>query len=281
MFENNKRNMWRSGCIVSIIIGTIFIMPVVGQGADAGIPNLDSLYTAYAAKKIQVSPAQERDRIFSLLAYAVVLKNWQVSSDTGRGYNIGSVLVDPGNKVIYWARNCVNVTRNSSQHGEVRLMNCYMATARTRNLKGHTIYTTLEPCAQCAGMMKLASVYRTVYGQIDPGFGKAHERLDLNSYAWKPDSGYTPYPRHVISDTLAAAECEYMDYLYKVYLDTCKDSSITRFLSSAGAHDAYTKFLNFFLKYPVQYQENYAIWKQAIIYYDSVPDHYVQLCPPE
>lgn len=269
--------------IATIIIAAVFFIPGSAEAAKGDVPNWDSLRAVFTARATgwNMTPAIEKDLIYSLLAYSVVFKNWQVSKDTGRGYNIGSVLVNPSGTVIYWATNCVNVTGNMTQHGEVRLMNCYLASTKKKDLKNHIIYTTLEPCAQCAGMMKLTSVYRTVYGQTDPGYGKAHERLDLNSYVWNPDSGYTPYPRHVISDTLAAFERWYLDEIYQLYLDTCMDSSITKFLTSKGAYDAYAYYQKEFLNYQVKYQENYMTWKQARIYYDSVPDHYVQLCPPE
>ena len=46
------------------------------------------------ANEHKINASIERDNIFSLLAYSVVLKNWQTDRKTGRGYNIGSVLVD-------------------------------------------------------------------------------------------------------------------------------------------------------------------------------------------
>ncbi len=45
----------------------------------------------------------ERDEIFTLLAYAVVRKNWQQDMDPSpRGYNIGGILVDPYNNIACW-----------------------------------------------------------------------------------------------------------------------------------------------------------------------------------
>ncbi len=65
-----------------------------------------------------------------------------------------------------------------------RLMIGYLNRVGGYSLKKHTVYTTLEPCAQCSGMMTLCSIERTVYGQTDPGFGKAMERLALDSKKW-------------------------------------------------------------------------------------------------
>ena len=64
----------------------------------------------------------ERDEIYMLTAYAVVLNDWQVSGQKKRGHNIGSILVDPDGKIVNWARNCNAILSNGTQHGEVRLM---------------------------------------------------------------------------------------------------------------------------------------------------------------
>lgn len=160
--------------------------------------NLDSASVDTASLSSQ---QHELDAFYTLMAYSVVYKDWQTSSalDSSRGYNIGSVLVDTNHFVVNYARNSVNITRNESQHGEVRLIQSYLDATKQFSLKGYTIYTSLEPCAMCSGMMKLTELHRTVYGQTDPSYGKALERLQLNS-ASCGTGGYTPYPRPVISD---------------------------------------------------------------------------------
>ena len=39
----------------------------------------------------------------------------------------------------------------------------------TSLLQGDRLYTTLEPCAQCSGIMELANLGSVIYGQDDPG----------------------------------------------------------------------------------------------------------------
>ncbi len=85
----------------------------------------------------------EKDNIFSLLAYAVVLKGWQQNKSEGRGYNIGSVLVDENYNIVCWARNAVNITNNNTQHGEVRLMLNYLNNSNAFSLPNYRLYTTL------------------------------------------------------------------------------------------------------------------------------------------
>lgn len=199
---------------------------------------------------VNVSPEvqAERDEIYSLAAYAVVLNDWQQDGPEKRGHNIGSVLVAPDGRIVNWARNCNAALSNGTQHGEVRLMIGYLNRVGGYSLKNHTVYTTLEPCAQCSGMMTLCSIERTVYGQTDPGYGKAIERLTLDSKKWNPH-GYDPYPRKVISRRLDSEYADRLDAAYKK-----QGGSITRFLLTDEAKtiflDAARQLDQYVLKYP-------------------------------
>ena len=226
--------------------------------------------------------SSERDDIFSLLAYSVVLKDWQTHRRIGRGYNIGSVLVNENHQVVYWARNTVNVTVNNTQHGEVRLMNCYLANnKRDKNLKGFTLYTTLEPCAMCSGMMFLTSLPRTVYGQKDPGFGDAIERLELDSTALP--NGFPPYPRsELVSEGSHLYHRYWLDFLYAQYVRIHKDPHITEFLTTPVVKQVFKDAHQTLLGYTVKYNENEKILVQAQEYYEEkVSDTYQKLCPEQ
>jgi tRNA(adenine34) deaminase len=216
---------------------------------------------------------EERDEIYSLLAYAVVLKDWQVGGPNQRGHNIGAVLVDSQGKLVYWARNCNHITKNGTQHAEVRLMLGYLSEVQTYSLKGHTVYTSLEPCAQCSGMMVLQSIQRTVYGQTDPSFGKAMERLDLDSSALT--NGFKPYPRPVESHKSKAAICAELDDAYAK-----AGGSITDFLLSPKAKSIFEKAHQQFLTYRPRHFENEAVLSNSIDFLNNrVPDHYEPINP--
>ncbi len=227
------------------------------------------------AKSAEVTAQTERDRIYTLLAYAVVLKDWQeANAGEPRGHNIGSVLVDSEGKVVFWARNSNKITGNGTQHGEVRLIRNYLHQVKTYNLKEHTVYTTLEPCAMCSGMMVLTSIKRTVYGQTDPGFGKALERLSLDSSHLHP--GYNPYPRKVASE---AADCDIrrqLDAAYEKYAQG-GGRGITRWLRSEEAQAIYQEAWNRFMSMQVAFPENQPILAQARDFLVSVTDHYQPL----
>ena len=61
-------------------------------------------------------------------------------------------------------------------------------------LPGVTLYVTMEPCAMCAATMAMAGIAHVYYGQSDPSFGKAAERLALDT---SQENGYKPYPRGI------------------------------------------------------------------------------------
>jgi tRNA(Arg) A34 adenosine deaminase TadA len=199
----------------------------------------------------------ERDEIYMLTAYAVVLNDWQVGGQKKRGHNIGSILVDPNGRIVNWARNCNAVLSNGTQHGEVRLMLGYLNRVGGYSLKNHTVYTTLEPCAQCSGMMVLTSIKRTVYGQTDPGFGKALERLSLDSNQWN-EAGYRPYPRSVISVKSNNKYCELLDNEYGKI-----GGSITKFLLTDISKTIYEDAAKTLQNYTVKYSENKEILAHA------------------
>jgi len=206
---------------------------------------------------------QELDEIYTLMAYAVVYKDWQVKGPSKRGHNIGCVLVDPDGEVVHWARNCNAVTKNGTMHGEVRCIQGYINKRHSYSLKGHTIYTSLEPCAQCSGMMTLASIKRTVYGQTDPGFGKAIERLQLDSTSLP--TGYKPYPRGVISARNNNVICGALE---KGYAHT--GGSITGYLLMPAAKALYKQGAGMFLGYKVKFPDNQPKYQKAVQFYATV-----------
>ena len=134
-------------------------------------------------------------------AYRHVLRHWQSADrgDSRRGYNIAAVLVSPEGKILAKELNCVITSQDCTQHAEMRLIQKYLAKHRCFNLRGYTVYTTLEPCAMCTATMGMAGIKQVYYGQSDPAFGKAAERLAQNT---TQQNGYKPYPRVIRSELL-------------------------------------------------------------------------------
>jgi tRNA(Arg) A34 adenosine deaminase TadA len=225
----------------------------------------------------QPTPEQdEKDHIYSLLAYSVVYKNWQVASvgPGVRGYNIGSVLVNPSGQVVCWARNSVGITGNKTQHGEVRLMTNYLHNTLQGALKGYTVYTTLEPCAMCSGMMTLINVQSTVYGQSDPDFGKALDRLEFNSTSI---NGFCPYPRGVTSGQEHSPIARQLDEAYTQYRQAHDHQGITQFLAAPEAKQIFADAEQQLLAFKVQFPANQSALDSARSFLQSVPAQYTEM----
>src|SRR5262245_37520471 len=109
----------------------------------------------------------------------------RVSWDRYLGHNIACLAVDGNGEVIDFDFNHNDFFRSSAEHAESRMVrrlfsltdiiDSWKTGARIPNrsrafsLKDVTLYTSLESCAQCSGVMSLARVHQIVYLQRDPG----------------------------------------------------------------------------------------------------------------
>lgn len=130
-----------------------------------------------ASNRVTALEQQERDDILSLATLTMVYQDWQATPE-GRGHNIGSILVDKNSTPVFWARNSVTVRGDATQHGEVRLIQAFLTCPGIgKYVDGYAIYTTLEPCAMCTGMMAMTKLERAVFVQADPEYGHARKAL--------------------------------------------------------------------------------------------------------
>lgn len=245
----------------------------------------------------------ERDDILSLLAYAVVHRTWQPTCSpagdacpttcrSGRGYNIGAVLakLEQGKpQILCWGLNSVYRTRNWTQHGEVRLITNYLEGRGAFNKVDAFVYTTLEPCAMCSGMMTLTGVRTTIYGQADPAYGEAIERLELDSTALP--HGFCPYPRGVVSarapGRISSALAGRLEAGFEAYRQRCRDS-IVDWLSTPEAEALFAEAPRELLRYAVQFPANADLLAAARRFLEGVPASdggylpipYQSNCPP-
>ncbi|MEW5669095.1 deaminase [Pseudomonas putida] len=186
----------------------------------------------------------ERDEIFSLLAMAMVEKDWQTGPE-GRGHNIGSILVDKSDNPVFWARNSIRSRDDSTQHGEVRLMQSFLNCPKVgKYLDEYSVYTTLEPCAMCSGMLAMTKVKRVIYIQKDPGYGHTREMLRKAEYP-RVYEEYTP--------TKLAQKIK-LESEYNTFQETNK--SITDFLLTKNAYSIFSSAATALAAYKVQHSEN-------------------------
>lgn len=211
----------------------------------------------------------EIDKIHSLLTYAIVFKYWEDDDRNGRGYNVGCLLVSPENKVLDWGLNFVKETENCTQHGEVRLMTNYLNKEEIYSLNGHTIFTTLEPCAMCAGMMTMASVKRTVNGQKDYFFANTLERLAFDS---KQIGGYEPYPRKVISEETPTSYGDLLDNAYLNYINSGNKPILTKFLATEVARVIFETATNEFLNFKTDNMTIKEVYQETLNFFNTLPN---------
>ena len=102
------------------------------------------------------------------------------------GHNIACIAVDENGEIIDFDFNHNELYNSSAEHAEARLVRRIFSLNQAYDhwqthgagesfipyanvFNGVTIYTSLESCAQCSGIMTLANMLRVVYLQSDPG----------------------------------------------------------------------------------------------------------------
>jgi tRNA(adenine34) deaminase len=83
---------------------------------------------------------------------------------------VGAVAVR-GSEIVGRGRNRTEGRRDPTAHAEVLALREAARSLASWRLDGVTLYSTLEPCAMCAGACVLARIDRLVYGADDPKAG--------------------------------------------------------------------------------------------------------------
>ena len=91
---------------------------------------------------------------------------------------VGAVVVVDG-KVVGRGYNQSIARSDPTAHAEVLALRQAARRVGNYRLTSATIYSTLEPCAMCAGSMVWARVQRLVYGAKDPKAGAVDSNLRL------------------------------------------------------------------------------------------------------
>ncbi|MFN0140033.1 MAG: tRNA adenosine(34) deaminase TadA [Pyrinomonadaceae bacterium] len=92
---------------------------------------------------------------------------------------VGAVIVDEKGAILSAACNLTIKNIDPTAHAEILALRIAAARVGNYRLNGATVYTTIEPCAMCAGALVNARVARLVYGAADERFGavETHFRL--------------------------------------------------------------------------------------------------------
>ena len=84
---------------------------------------------------------------------------------------VGAVVVGELGEVLAVAGNRTRTDCDPTAHAEVVALRAAARRAQTFRLTGATVYSTIEPCAMCAGALVQARVRRLVYGARDERAG--------------------------------------------------------------------------------------------------------------
>lgn len=93
---------------------------------------------------------------------------------------VGALVVVAG-QVIGRGMNRVIRDGDTTAHAEIVALRDAFRAINNYRVPGATIYTTVEPCAMCAGAIIHGRLQRVVWGAPDPKFGAAGSVLDLFS----------------------------------------------------------------------------------------------------
>jgi tRNA(adenine34) deaminase len=91
---------------------------------------------------------------------------------------VGAVVVHDG-AILAAGQNRVLRDNDPTAHAEIVAMRAASAALGNYRLPGCTLYSTLEPCAMCAGAMIHARLDRLVFAAPDPKAGAAGSVLEV------------------------------------------------------------------------------------------------------
>lgn len=94
---------------------------------------------------------------------------------------VGAVVVRDG-RTIASGKNRVVRDSDPTSHAEIVALRAAAAVLGNYRLEGCTLYTTLEPCAMCAGAILHARIVRLVYAASDPKAGACGSVLGVMNH---------------------------------------------------------------------------------------------------
>jgi len=92
---------------------------------------------------------------------------------------VGAVILSPQGDVLALGENRVLRDSDPTAHAEMVALRAAGEALRNYRLVGCTLYSTLEPCAMCAGAMIHARIARLVFGALDPKTGAVGSVLQV------------------------------------------------------------------------------------------------------
>jgi tRNA(adenine34) deaminase len=116
----------------------------------------------------------ERDEFWMRLAV-----NAAIEAEKMDEVPIGACLIDDEGEVLAAAGNRTRTDCDPTAHAEIIVLRQAAQKIGNYRLTQTTLYTTIEPCAMCAGALIQARVKRLVFGATDERFGAVESKFRL------------------------------------------------------------------------------------------------------
>lgn len=91
---------------------------------------------------------------------------------------IGAIVVE-NNEILAKAHNEVEKRKDPTAHAEILAIKKALRKRGEKFLNNCILYTTIEPCAMCAGAMVLTRLKKVVFGARDPKAGAGGSVLNI------------------------------------------------------------------------------------------------------
>lgn len=92
---------------------------------------------------------------------------------------IGAVIVSAAGEIVSEASNETIERHDPTAHAEILAIRAAGQKIGNYRLTDTTVYSTIEPCAMCAGALVNARVARLVYGAPDERFGAVRSKFEI------------------------------------------------------------------------------------------------------
>ncbi len=90
---------------------------------------------------------------------------------------VGAIIIDENGGILAAASNRTIKNIDPTAHAEILALRIAATRVGNYRLTGSTVYSTIEPCAMCAGALVNARVTRLVYGAADERFGAVESKF--------------------------------------------------------------------------------------------------------
>ncbi len=121
---------------------------------------------------------------------------------------IGAIVVVAG-QIIGRGMNRVIRNGDTTAHAEIIALRDTFRLINNYRVPGATVYTTVEPCAMCAGALIHARVGRVVWGAADPKFGAAGSVVDLFA-----EARLNHHARSIVGGVCAAESAQRLKHFF-------------------------------------------------------------------